>query len=58
LESRAQANLRYKHRKDQDDIKTGGYAYSREKCEGHLPTVRMVSGVEEARLQPWLSYGT
>ena len=58
LESRAQANLRCKHRKDQDDIKTGGYVHSWDKCEGHLPTVRTVSGVEEARLQPWLSYGT
>src|SRR5664279_4280240 len=49
LESRAQANLSCKHRKDQDDIKTGGYSHSRDKCERHLLTVRTVSGVEEAR---------
>jgi hypothetical protein len=59
LERRAQANLWLKHRKPgSDDIKTGEYAFPRDKCERNPFTVRTVSGAEEASLQLWLLYGT
>ena len=49
LERRAQANLWLKHRKPgSDDIKTGEYTFSRDKCERNPFTVRTVSGAEEA----------